>query len=110
MKEKLNYNTILLLITASRSYKMYFLFSSSQLEAKKYFEMSATHTNSPLLQLLKDLSDGDGEGERQLAASLPRVRGRDDVDVRFVGLGGVLGVVMPDQILQVTRQQEGLPA
>lgn len=45
-----------------------------------------------------------------MTASLLRVRGRDDADVRFVRLGRVLGVVMPDQVLQVTGQQEGLPA
>lgn len=52
----------------------------------------------------------DGEGERELTASLLRVRRRDDADVRFVRLGGVLGVKVPDQVLQVARQQEGLPA
>lgn len=67
-------------------------------------------SDPPLLQLLEDFSDVDGEGERELTASLPRVRGRQDADVRFVRLGGVLSVVMSDQVLQVTSQQEGLPA
>lgn len=71
---------------------------------------TSTHSDPPLLQLLEDLSDVDGEGERELTASLLGVRGRDDADVRFVRLGGVPGVIMLDQTLQVTGQQEGLPA
>lgn len=69
-----------------------------------------THSDSPLLQLLEDSSDRDREGERELAASLLGVRGRDDMDVRSAGAGGVLGVVVLDQILQVARQQQRLPA
>lgn len=70
----------------------------------------ATHSDSPPLQLLENVPDGDGEAERQLAASLLGVRGRDDADVRFVGPAGVLGVVMLDQILQVACEQQGLGA
>lgn len=70
----------------------------------------STHDDAPLLQLLEDRSDLEGEGERELAASLLRVRGRDDAHVRFVRLAGVLAVMMPDQVLQVARQQDGLPA
>lgn len=66
----------------------------------------STHDDAPLLQLLEDRSDLEGEGERELAASLLRVRGRDDAHVRFVRLA----VMMPDQVLQVARQQDGLPA
>lgn len=60
--------------------------------------------DAPLLQLLEDSFDVNGEGERELAASLLRVRRRDDVDVRFVRLSWVLSVEVLNQILQVARQ------
>lgn len=69
-----------------------------------------THGDAPLFQLLEHRTDVDGEAERQLAASLLRVRRRDDADVRFVRLRGVVAVIVPDQELQVARQHEGLPA
>lgn len=72
--------------------------------------LSHVTSDAPLLQFLENLSDVDREGERELTASLLRVRGSDDADVRFVGLGGVLSVIMLDQVLQVTCQQEGLLA
>ena len=70
----------------------------------------STHSDAPPLQLLEDLVDVDGEAEWELAASLLRVGGRDDADVRFVRLRRVFGVILLDQVLQVTRQQDGLPA
>lgn len=69
-----------------------------------------THSDAPLLQLLEHRPDVDGEAERQLAASLLGVRRRDDADVRFVRLRGVVAVVVADQELQVACQHEGLPA
>lgn len=76
----------------------------------RFLYWGSTHSDAPLLQLLEDLLDVDGEAEWELAASLLRVGGRDDADVRFVRLRRVFGVILLDQVLQVTRQQDGLPA
>lgn len=67
------------------------------------------YSDSSLLQLLEDSPDRDGEGERQLAASLLGVRGREDSDVGFVRLGRVLCVELLHQVLQVPSQEYRLP-
>lgn len=45
-----------------------------------------------------------------MAASLLRVGGREDPDVGLLRLSRVLGEVVLNQVLQVTRQQDRLPA
>ena len=72
--------------------------------------MGLAHRHSSPLQLVEDSADGHGEGQGQLAAPLPGVPGGEDGDVGPVGPAGVPGVVVPDQVLQVTRQQHGLTA
>lgn len=72
-----------------------------------------THHHASPLQLLENPADGHGEGEGQLAAALPGVRGGEDGDVgpggRTGGAGlGTPGVVVLDQVLQVARQQHRL--
>ena len=66
----------------------------------------ATHSDTPLLQLLEHGCDGDREREGELASSFLRVGGSDDMDVGLVRLSLVLVVVVLDQTLQVTRQKD----
>lgn len=72
------------------------------------FNLSSTHSDSSLLELLKDGSDGNREGQRELAAPLHRVIGCNDADVRFPWIWLVLAVVVLQQVLQITSQQDGL--
>ena len=71
---------------------------------------SPTHRHAPPLQLPVHRADVDGEAQRQLATSLLGVTGREDAHVRPVWPGSILAVVVADQVFQVSRQQQGLPA
>jgi len=89
---------------------MFILFFSHYVSDFRLYATLGTHGDAPPLQLLEDVGDGHGEAERQLAAPLLRVGGRNDADVGPVGPSRVPAVEPLQQVLQVSRQQDGLPA